>query len=180
MDAATYLDIPQCEIILFEDTHQSVKPFVQCTPLDDLPCPDFPAGIHLWQVDEVYHPDRALARMPITQTTSLIGRQTELDVLLDLSETVLAGLGRVGLILGEAGIGKSRLIMEWKRKLKSLRQPTRIRWMEARGQSFGRELAYHMLKSLIRATLGLSEDEPASRTEPVLQETWPTFWVLTR
>ena len=171
MDAATRLDIPQCEIILFEDTFQSVKPFVQCTPLDDLPCSDSTAGIPLWRVDKVFHPDRALSRMPVTQTTSLIGRQAELDVLLDLSETVLAGLGRVGLILGDAGIGKSRLILEWKRRLNSLRQPTRIKWIEAHGQSFGRELAYHMLKSLLRAALGLSADESPERTESALQET---------
>ena len=171
MDSATRLDIPFCEIILFEDTFQSVKPFVQCTPLDDLPCQEATSSIPLWRVDTVYHPDRAVSRMPITQSTSLIGRQSELNVLLDLSETVLAGLGRVGLILGEAGIGKSRLILEWKQKLKSLRQPTRIRWIEAHGQSFGRELAYHMLKSLLRAALGLSEDVPNEQLEAVLQET---------
>jgi len=45
---------------------------------------------------------------------ALIGRERQLDLLSRLAEQARAGQGRTGLIAGEAGIGKSRLLAELK------------------------------------------------------------------
>ncbi len=171
MDMAIRAAIPQCEIILLEDTYRFVKPFVQCTRLDDLYCAELDDDLHLWRVDQVIQPGLALRRTPVTQDTSLVGRARELDLLLELTETVLAGLGRVALILGDPGIGKSRLILEWKRGLRKLHQPTRIRWIEAHGLAFGRELAYHLLKSLLRAALDIADNDSPEKIKTNLHST---------
>ena len=95
----------------------------------------------------------------------MIGRKKELDSLLELSETVLAGLGRVGLILGEPGIGKSRLILEWKRLMQSQNITAPIRWIESHSLAFGQEFAYHLLKDLLRAALEITTTTPDSRAK---------------
>jgi len=43
----------------------------------------------------------------------MVGRDMELSALQNMSEAVQAGLGRIALIIGEPGLGKSRLIAEW-------------------------------------------------------------------
>jgi class 3 adenylate cyclase/predicted ATPase len=48
----------------------------------------------------------------ITPTTSFVGRQAEIERLTSELEAVQAGQGRLVMIEGEAGIGKSRLVME--------------------------------------------------------------------
>jgi serine phosphatase RsbU (regulator of sigma subunit) len=169
MDMAIQAAIPQCETILLEDTFRFVKPFVQCTKLDDLYCEELADDLHLWRVDRVKLSGLNNQRAPITRNTPLVGRARELDLLLELSETVLAGLGRVGLILGEPGVGKSRLILEWKRRLKSLHQPTKLRWIEGHGIAFGRELAYHLLKSLLHSALDIPENASAEEIDKVLK-----------
>jgi serine phosphatase RsbU (regulator of sigma subunit)/class 3 adenylate cyclase len=171
MDLAIQAEIPPCEVVLFEDTYRFIRSFVRCTKLEGIYCEDIDTDLNLWRVDEINTHKDNHQRLPISQTATMVGRQKELDLLLELSETVLVGLGRVGLILGEPGIGKSRLIVEWKRHVKSLHQTTPIRWIEAHGLAFGQEMAYHLLKNLLRAAMDISETTPDAQVKQSLQNT---------
>ncbi|MFU8827271.1 MAG: AAA family ATPase, partial [Brevefilum sp.] len=171
IDRAIRAKIPTDKTILFEDTFQFIRSFVKGTKLEPVACEDLDEQLFLWQVDEIIKLRDMLHRSPISSTTALVGRKKELASLLELSETVLAGLGRVGLVLGDPGIGKSRLILEWKRQLKSQNQDTPIRWIEAHSQSFGQELAYHLLKNLLRAAMDIAGATPDSRVIDILSET---------
>lgn len=166
MDFAIQAAIPRCEVILFEDTYRFVKPFIESTRLDDISCEDINQDLYLWRLDKVVDQPKDLGQMPTMQSTSLIGRQKELDLLMELGETVLAGLGRVGLVLGEPGIGKTRLVLEWKRRLKMLDSTNQPRWIEGAGLAFGRELAYHLLKNMLRSALEIGE----TASEEIIKE----------
>ncbi len=171
MDFAIQAKIPQAEVVLFEDTYRFVRSFVKSTKLEVEYCEDIEEDLHLWRVDQIMGRMENIPRLPISQNTSLVGREQELELLLELSETVLVGLGRVGLILGEPGIGKSRLIMEWKRRLKSLHKATPIRWIEAYGLAFGQELAYHLLKNLLRSAMDITDTTPDDKVLDILEMT---------
>ena len=166
MDVAIKADIPRCEVILFDETYRFVKPFIISEKLEPLPCAEQNQKIKLWRMSEVKPQPNHIQRIQSVQNTPLIGRQRELDQLLELSETVLAGLGRVGLVLGDPGIGKSRLILDWKSHMKSKDKLLPMRWIQASGLAFGRELAYHLMKNLIRSTL----DTPDTASKADLDE----------
>ena len=157
MDVAIKAEIPRCEVILFDETYRFVKPFVKSEKLKELPCTELNQTLKLWRLDEVLPQPNHIQRIQTVQNTPLIGRQRELDQLLELSETVLAGLGRVGLILGDPGIGKSRLILDWKSHMKAKEKLAPMRWIQGSGLAFGRELAYHLMKNLIRSALDAPE-----------------------
>jgi serine phosphatase RsbU (regulator of sigma subunit) len=90
-----------------------------------------------------------------------VGRQKELDTLIELAETVLAGLGRVAIVLGEPGIGKSRLIKQWRESFHSDHTQDSPRWIEAQTSNFDRDLAFNLLKTLFRAIIySLTPDPP--------------------
>lgn len=169
LDWAIKADIPRCQALLFDDTYHFLKPFIKASPLEEILCNDGNDAIHLWQLEEITNHHKNLPGLTAIGQTQMIGRRKELDLLLELSETVMAGLGRVGLILGDPGIGKSRLVLEWKRELKTNYQATPVRWIEAHALSFGRELAFHLLKDLVRHALDLSESPTAQEVKRAIQ-----------
>ena len=79
------------------------------------------------------------------QTTPLIGRDGDCGDLLALWSRALDGEGQVVTISGEAGIGKSRIVEEFRRHLV---QPN-LRWLEAKGvQSFENSVSIRLPKCL--------------------------------
>ena len=71
----------------------------------------------------------------------MVGREAELAALLHLCEAVQAGLGRAALVVGEPGLGKTRLITEWKAAVEEDRQQhgTTPRWVEGPACPTGRD-----------------------------------------
>jgi class 3 adenylate cyclase len=97
----------------------------------------------------------------------MVGREEELAALLNLCEAVQAGLGRAALVVGEPGLGKTRLIAEWKVAVEKdrHRHGTTPRWVEGRCLSYGQGLAYHLLIDLLRSLIGVPDmaQEPETR-----------------
>ena len=79
----------------------------------------------------------------------LVGRQAELNALLQASSAVQAGLGRVVVVAGEPGLGKTRLLAEWRAMAWD-----ELRWVECATLSYGQGLPYHLLLDLLRNLLG--------------------------
>jgi len=85
----------------------------------------------------------------------LIGRAGESSSLRERMDRVLLGHGGVVAVLGEAGLGKSRLIAEARRRMEA--QPAR--WLEGRGLSFGQTMSYRPFLEIIRAAVGITEND---------------------
>ncbi len=76
-------------------------------------------------------------------------------------------MGRAALVVGEPGLGKTRLIAEWKAAVEEDRHQheTSPRWVEGRCLSYGQGLAYHLLIDLLRSLIGVPDmaEEPETR-----------------
>ena len=83
----------------------------------------------------------------------MVGRDAELEQLVATLAPVRAGLGRMALIIGEPGIGKSRLTTE----LRTVAEAEGFGWVEARTVSYGRDLPQHLVVDLVRALTGLPD-----------------------
>ncbi len=85
--------------------------------------------------------------------TSFVGRRPDLELLRSRLDGLLQGHGHVVSIVGEAGIGKSRLLFEFRRNLPA----TEVVFYEARCLSHGHATPYLPILELLRASLGLAE-----------------------
>ena len=83
----------------------------------------------------------------------MVGREPELERALDLSARAIAGGGGLLLVVGQPGIGKSRLVAELRRRLAD------ARWLEATCVSFGGSTPFLPLREPIREALGIARDE---------------------
>jgi class 3 adenylate cyclase len=86
----------------------------------------------------------------------MVGRAAQLDELRALYAIVAAGRGRIGFLVGEPGIGKSRLLAELRRVVSDPGdgQPPAT-WFEGRCVSYGRTLPYHLVLDLVRSMLAI-------------------------
>jgi predicted ATPase len=98
----------------------------------------------------------------------MVGRDAELATLTHLCEAVKAGLGRAVLVAGEPGLGKTRLIAEWRGAMEAMGADPPPLWAEGRCLSHGQGLAYHLLADLVRSLAGISEAAEESEAREAL------------
>ena len=94
----------------------------------------------------------------------MVGREAELVAGQEMVEAAVAGQGGVLFIVGEPGIGKSRLAAE----LHQFATESGCTWLEGRCVSYGEGLPYWPYRDLLRAWLGLGMQEPEVRMRVLL------------
>jgi ABC-type oligopeptide transport system substrate-binding subunit/class 3 adenylate cyclase len=100
----------------------------------------------------------------------LIGRERELAQARKAVEGALRGTGGILFLLGEAGIGKSRLLAELHEVAEEDSDATHpAQWLEGRCVSYGESLPYWPFRDLVRRWLEISVDEPELRTRVALR-----------
>ena len=101
---------------------------------------------------------------PAGQMTMFVGRNQELAVLQSRLTSAMAGHGQLVNIVGDAGIGKSRLLFEFRRRVAA----QGIGYLSGRCVSYGSTIPYLPFLDLIRKGFGLSEaDGPEATTEKI-------------
>ena len=89
--------------------------------------------------------------------TPFVGRERELGLLRDAFERARGGQGQIVFVAGEPGIGKSRLLLELRRRLGD-----DATWVEGHCMSFGRAIAFHPLIDLLKRTFRIEEGDTES------------------
>jgi class 3 adenylate cyclase/tetratricopeptide (TPR) repeat protein len=85
--------------------------------------------------------------------TPFVGREDELRLLLNRWERVLEGEGQVALIVGEAGIGKSRLVHRFREHIAG----TPHSWVEAAAGPFFQNTPFYAVAEMLRELLAWEE-----------------------
>ena len=87
--------------------------------------------------------------------TPLMGRERELELLLDGFERVKEGRGQAFSIMGEAGVGKSRLLYEFRKAITN----EDVTFLEGKCLSYGRGMAYHPITDILKSNFDIQEGE---------------------
>jgi class 3 adenylate cyclase/tetratricopeptide (TPR) repeat protein len=95
----------------------------------------------------------------------MIGRATELEKLQRFTDGLRAGTGQVVLVTGEAGIGKSRLMAEWRAGLDK-----DVRWLEGRSYAGAFAVPYGPFADLTRRYAGITDEDSESRARSRLRQ----------
>jgi predicted ATPase/class 3 adenylate cyclase len=88
----------------------------------------------------------------------MVGREKEFGILRQQIKNLKKGVGGINVIIGEAGLGKSRLASELQQE--TARENPDILWFEGRGLSFQQHLSYRLFIEILRQFLGVGADEP--------------------
>jgi class 3 adenylate cyclase/tetratricopeptide (TPR) repeat protein len=111
------------------------------------------------QVYRVVRPSGVLGRLQaVAQShglSSFVGRENELRLLMSCWERAVAGEGQVVLIIGEPGIGKSRLVQRFHEQIAGKPHS----WVEAAAGPFFQNTPFHSVADIIRELLAWRGDE---------------------
>ena len=96
----------------------------------------------------------------------LIGRGDEMAVLQgQVDASAKAGRGRLVVVIGEAGVGKSRLVREFTRGLGA-----GVRVLHGRCLPYGEGITFWPIGEAVRSAAGIGEDDPADRARAKVTE----------
>jgi class 3 adenylate cyclase/tetratricopeptide (TPR) repeat protein len=87
--------------------------------------------------------------------TPYVGRDRELATLEGVFEQVVAGRGQMAFVVGDAGIGKSRLVYEFRRRLAE----RDVTWLEGRCVSFAREMPLLPVIDVVKSSFAIEESD---------------------
>lgn len=104
-------------------------------------------------------------------SSPMVGRQREFSTLAQIISDVRAGHGAIVAVIGEAGLGKSRLIAEWRKAAFADAGAPSIRWIEGRCLSYASSIAHHLSTDILRALIGAPVGSAEEETHAALQKT---------
>src|SRR3990172_1239098 len=99
--------------LISEHTHRFVAPILDCVDLGQIEVKGKSEPVRVYEVAGAKaEPGRVRGLAGLE--SPMVGRDAELSALLQLSAAVRAEIGRAAVVIGEPGLGKTRLIAEWK------------------------------------------------------------------
>jgi len=140
-------------IVISEETHRLVGPFLEAERLEPLTLKGFAETVTAYRVDGL-RPLEAGARGIPGLSSPVVGREAETESLRRSIEELASGRGQVVSITGEAGLGKSRLKIERRESL-----PEGLRWIEGRCHAYTQSTSYAPLIQILRAVFQLTGGE---------------------
>ncbi len=151
------------QVVLAEPTRRLIADHFELRSLGPLTLKNRREPVEAWELGA---PKRAVTRPPVAP---LLGREDALRELTRAFATARSGRGQVISLVGEAGIGKSRLLLELRDRVES-----EAGWLEGRCLSFGQATPFLALVDALRQSFRIadtdSEAEAIAKVTAGLQE----------
>jgi class 3 adenylate cyclase/tetratricopeptide (TPR) repeat protein len=143
-------------VVMGPATRRLVADSVECVSLGPRMVKGRAAPVEAYRVVRALGRGELLGTVPERALAPFVGRQEELDHLVEMFDQLGDGQPRTAIVTGEAGVGKSRLLLELRRRID---QP-RLRWFVGHCVPYGRSTPYRPIVKSIRAACGLKDSDP--------------------
>jgi len=154
---------PVGSVIVDASTMRSSEGAIGFEPLDPVAAKGKQAPIPVWRASEAR--SRFGVDTDLRAETLFVGRDSELAL---LSETFARALrepsAQLVTVVGEPGLGKSRLVWEFREAID--RRPDLVRWRQGRCLPYGEGITFWALGEILKAEAGILEtDSPTQALE---------------
>ena len=142
-------------ILITEATHRLVDGYVQTEDLGPVSVKGRSERVRVYRV---LGRRRGRTRLEVSLErglTELVGRERELAILQECVTRVRAGRGQVVGLVGEPGVGKSRLLYEFRQSLGA----EGVTWLEGHCVAYGQTTPYLPILGMLRVNFQIEEDD---------------------
>jgi class 3 adenylate cyclase/tetratricopeptide (TPR) repeat protein len=151
-------------ILISEATYRVVSGYVHTRPLGRLALKGKSEPIGGWEIISKRAPRTRLEVRAEGGLTPFVGRGREMRTLFERFEEAKAGNGQVVLVTGEPGIGKSRLLTEFRRRLTD-----DFTWLEGHCISFVRSSPFSPMIDLLKRNFHIEEEDAEAAVDAKIQ-----------
>ncbi len=142
-------------IYVTEETFKSTEHFFRFESLGEKTIKGFDSPIIVFRVIDRTNRSTRFDVSAERGLTPLVGRQRELEILLDGYEMTKSGRGQAFSIVAEAGVGKSRLLFEFRKAVAN----ENVTILEGKCLSFVRNVAYKPVIDILKAYFQIEDDD---------------------
>jgi class 3 adenylate cyclase/tetratricopeptide (TPR) repeat protein len=153
-------------ILITEGTHRLVEGYVQTESLGPVSVKGRSERVRVYRV---IGRRRGRTRLEVSVErglTELVGRGRELAVLHECLARVRAGRGQVVGLVGEPGVGKSRLLYELRQSL----EREHVTWLEGHCVAYGQTTPYLPILGMLRTNFQIEEDDNPLQVQEKLRQ----------
>ena len=143
---------------LSEATWRAVRDFVDCTPVGAIEAKGLPLPLVAYRAVRRTAARTRLEAASARGLSRFVGRSRELALLDTMVGHLAEGRGQSVLLVGEAGIGKSRLLLELRTRVAD-----RARWIEGQSRATGSGTPWLPVVDLVRHAFGVDETSAPAR-----------------
>jgi class 3 adenylate cyclase/tetratricopeptide (TPR) repeat protein len=153
-------------VLISEATHRLASGFFDTADLGEMQVKGKAEPVRAFEVLRERAVSGRIEALGESGLTPLVGRERELGALLAAFDAADQGRGQVAFVVGEAGIGKSRLLHELRRQLKD-RPPF---WMQGQCNEWQRNAPFHAISDSLRRRMGIEDRDDDARALERLDE----------
>jgi class 3 adenylate cyclase/tetratricopeptide (TPR) repeat protein len=150
---------PPGGVLVSQSTYRQVRGRFETEPAGTIDAKGFPepVAVHLVTGERTDRPT-GTTRGIDNLTVAMVGRESELRTLLGVFDDVVSsGQGRTVTVIGDAGIGKTRLLAEFESNL-----PRQVTMFRARGGLESTDVPNSLLRDLVERCFDIRSDDPVA------------------
>jgi len=152
-------------ILVSASTHKLAKDFFQFESIGSVRIKGLQAPQEAYRLIKTGEVGTRIAASVAKGLTPFVGRKNSMTALMGAYENAQAGLGQVVGIVGEAGVGKSRLLLEFS----NLLTEGEFTYLEGRCLHYGSSMSYLPVLDIIKSYFGIKDDDTESEVKKKLK-----------
>jgi tetratricopeptide (TPR) repeat protein len=153
-------------ILLSANSHKLVRDFFELEPLGKLGVKGKKEAQAVYKLIRATAVQTRIEAAAAKGLTTFVGRSQQLQALKEVYEKTRSGSGQVVGLVGEAGVGKSRLLLE----LKNILPTGEYTYIEGRCLQYGGSMLYLPILDILRSYLGIEKGDREFIIKKKLQE----------
>lgn len=148
------------EILISEDTYRLVNRLFDFNERDQVRVKGKRKPLKIYEVLGVKD-QPGTQRGLVGLRSPMVGRDEEYKLLQTCLDRLWERQGSIITVVGEAGLGKSRMIAELRQSFRTTSQGwDESHWLEGRGLSYRQSLSYRLVVDILHGFLGVTENSP--------------------
>ena len=142
-------------ILVSNDTYKLAREFFEFEPLGQVAVKGKQEPVQAYKLVKVSGIETRIEAATVKGLSRFVGRKNSTAALMKVWGKVKSGSGQVVGVVGEAGVGKTRLLLEFKNRL-----PKReFTYFEGRCLHYGSTMAYLPILDILRSYFGIKEED---------------------